>query len=305
MFFSSGVLGKPRTGGQFTTWLELYGKRAVSWEEWKALLKTHILTRGWEQKLRHKFMLLRCLDTMLTAFDSFFHLLISYQAILHDFEDPLGDVDVCCCMLDGVDGLVTHRTKAALKANSQTVLTVNPADLHIIMIDLINDAMLEARFLHNSSRARPPPNHNRPATHHPPPPVIAHVQVAPQAPKSYTPMQLEWLDPAKRLLLGKAGKAARMFLSSINVCFSCRQTGHHCLICPTRPPSSPPTIPHLPPSPISSPLPTTTMLTPLAYFRSILLLNSSSKMAQLLSQGQYLSSWSLAEYRLTMTLLPP
>ncbi|KJD99604.1 hypothetical protein I311_06815 [Cryptococcus gattii NT-10] len=209
-----------QTGGQFTTWLELYGKRAVSWEEWKALLKTHLLTRGWEQKLRHKFMLLRCLDTTPTAFDSFFHLLISYQAILHDFEDPLGDVDVCRRMLDGVDDLVTHRMKAALKANSQTVLTVNPADLHIIMIDLIDDAM--------------------PATHHLPPLVIAHVQVAPQAPKSYTPMQLEWLDPAKRLLLGEAGKAARMFLSSINTCFSCRQTGHHRLICPTRPLSSPP-----------------------------------------------------------------
>ncbi|KIR76654.1 hypothetical protein I306_06363 [Cryptococcus gattii EJB2] len=185
-------------------------------------------------------MLLRCLDTTPTAFDSFFHLLISYQAILRDFEDPLGDVDVCRRMLDGVDGLVTHRTKAALKANSQTVLTVNPADLHIIMINLIDDAMLEARFLHNSSCTRPPPNHNRPATHHLPPPVIAHVQVAPQAPKSYTPMQLEWLDPAKRLPLGEAGKAACMFLSSINTCFSCRQTGHHCLICPTCPLSSPP-----------------------------------------------------------------
>ncbi|KJD99457.1 hypothetical protein I311_06975, partial [Cryptococcus gattii NT-10] len=108
------------------------------------------------------------------------------------------------------------------------------------MIDLIDDAMLEAWFLHNSSRARPPPNNNRPAAHHPPPPVIAHVQVAPQAPKGYTPMQLEWLDPAKHLPLGEAGKAARTFLGSINACFSCRKTGHHRLICPTRPPSSPP-----------------------------------------------------------------
>ncbi|KJD99453.1 hypothetical protein I311_06980 [Cryptococcus gattii NT-10] len=195
-------------GGRFTTWSELYGKRAVSWEEWQTLLKTHLLTRGWEQKLRHKFMLLRCLDTTPTAFDSFFHLLISYQTILRDFEDPLGDVDVSRRMLDGVDGLVTHWTKAALKANSQTVLMVKPADLHIIMIDLIDDAMLEARFLHNSSRARPLPNNNRPAAHHPPPPVITHVQVAPQAPEGYTPMQLEWLDPAKCLPLGKAGKAA-------------------------------------------------------------------------------------------------
>ncbi|KIR78937.1 hypothetical protein I306_04039 [Cryptococcus gattii EJB2] len=162
-------------------------------------------------------MLLCCLDTTPTAFDSFFHLLISYQTILRDFEDPLGDVDVSRRMLDGVDGLVTHQTKAALKVNSQTVLTVKPADLHIIMIDLIDDAMLEAWFLHNSSHARPPPNNNRPAAHHPPPPVIAHVQVMPQAPKGYTPMQLD-----------------------INTCFSCRKTGHHRLICPTRPPSSPP-----------------------------------------------------------------
>ncbi|OXM79082.1 hypothetical protein C364_03560 [Cryptococcus neoformans Bt63] len=135
-----------QSGSCFTTWLELYGKRAVSWDEWKTLLKTHLLTRGWEQKLRHKFMLLHCLDTTPTAFDTFFHLLISHQTLLRDFEDPLGDVDVCRCMLDGVDGLVTHRTKAALKATGQTVLTVKPADLHIIMIDLIDDAMLEARF---------------------------------------------------------------------------------------------------------------------------------------------------------------
>ncbi|UOH84922.1 hypothetical protein LQV05_001737 [Cryptococcus neoformans] len=54
-----------QAGSQFTTWLELYGKRTVSWDEWKTLLKTHLLTRGWEQKLRHKFMLLRCLDTTL------------------------------------------------------------------------------------------------------------------------------------------------------------------------------------------------------------------------------------------------
>ncbi|OXG11130.1 hypothetical protein C367_06669 [Cryptococcus neoformans Ze90-1] len=132
-------------------WLELYGKRTVSWDEWKALLKTHLLTRGWEQKLRQKFMLLHCLDTTPTAFDTFFHLLISHQTLLHDFEDPLGNVDVCQCMLDGVDGLVTHRTKAALKATGQTVLTVKLANLHIIMIDLINDAMLKACFLQNST----------------------------------------------------------------------------------------------------------------------------------------------------------
>ncbi|OXC62160.1 hypothetical protein C358_02394 [Cryptococcus neoformans MW-RSA852] len=50
----------------------------------------------------------------------------------------------------------------------------------------------------------------------------------------------KWLDPAKRLPLGNTGKAARAFLGSINACFSCRKTGHHQLICPTRPPSSPP-----------------------------------------------------------------
>ncbi|OWZ27403.1 hypothetical protein C353_06725 [Cryptococcus neoformans AD1-83a] len=87
-------------------------------------------------------------------------------------------------MLDGVDGLVTHHTKAALKATAQ-------------------------------------------------------VQVAPQAPKTYLPQQLEWLDPAKRLPLGDTGKATRAFLGSINACFSCQKTGHHRLICPTRPPSSP------------------------------------------------------------------
>ncbi|OWZ30825.1 hypothetical protein C356_05927 [Cryptococcus neoformans c45] len=185
-------------------------------------------------------MLLRCLDTTPTAFDTFFHLLISHQTLLCDFEDPLGDVDVCRRMLDGVDGLVTHRTKAVLKTKGQTVLTVTPANLHIIMIDLINDAMLEARFLQNSTRTRPPLNNNRHATPHSPTPVIAQVQVAPQAPKGYTPQQLEWLDPAKRLPLGDTGKAARAFLGSINACFSCRKTGHHQLICPTRPPSSPP-----------------------------------------------------------------
>ncbi|OWZ50374.1 hypothetical protein C368_06515 [Cryptococcus neoformans 125.91] len=84
-----------QSGSCFTTWLELYGRRAVSWDEWQTLLKAHLLTRGWEQKLRHKFMLLRCLDTMPTAFDTFFHLLISHQTLLRDFEDPLGDVDVC------------------------------------------------------------------------------------------------------------------------------------------------------------------------------------------------------------------
>ncbi|OXG80459.1 hypothetical protein C349_04030 [Cryptococcus neoformans var. grubii Br795] len=72
-----------------------------------------------------------------------------------------------------------------------------------------------------------------------PTPVVAQVQVAPQAPKGYMPQQLEWLDPAKRLPLGDMGKAARAFLGSIHVCFSCCQTGHHWLICPTRPPSSP------------------------------------------------------------------
>ncbi|KAE8540694.1 hypothetical protein D1P53_003058 [Cryptococcus gattii VGV] len=117
-----------QTGSRFTMWLELYGKRAVSWDEWKTLLKTHLLTRGWEQKLRHKFMLLCCLDTTPTAFDSFFHLLVSHQAILCNFEDPLSDVDVCHCMLDGVDGLVTHCTKAVLRMEGQTVLTVKPAD---------------------------------------------------------------------------------------------------------------------------------------------------------------------------------
>ncbi|UOH85548.1 hypothetical protein LQV05_002376 [Cryptococcus neoformans] len=181
-----------QAGSRFTTWLELYGKRAGSWDEWKTLLKTHLLTRGWEQKLRHKFMLLRCLDTTPTAFDTFFHLLISHQTLLRDFEDPLGDVDVCRRMLDGVDGLVTHRTKAVLKTKGQTVLTVTPANLHIIMIDLIDDAMLEARFLQNSTRTRPPLNNNRHATPHSPTPVIAQVQVVPQAPKGYTPQQLEW-----------------------------------------------------------------------------------------------------------------
>ncbi|OXG11831.1 hypothetical protein C366_06118 [Cryptococcus neoformans Tu401-1] len=53
------------------------------------------------------------------------------------------------------------------------------------------------------------------------------------------PQQLEWLDPAKRLPLGDTGKAARAFLGSINACFSCRQTGHHWLLCLTCPPSSP------------------------------------------------------------------
>ncbi|OWZ55833.1 hypothetical protein C368_02773 [Cryptococcus neoformans 125.91] len=137
-----------QSGSRFTTWLELYGKHVVSWDEWKTLLKTHLLTRGWEQKLRHKFMLLRCLDTTPTAFDTFFHLLISHQTLLHHFEDPL----------------VTHRTKAALKATGQTVLTVKLANLHIIMIDLIDDAMLEVRFLQNSTRNRPPFTDNRPAT---------------------------------------------------------------------------------------------------------------------------------------------
>ncbi|UOH83364.1 hypothetical protein LQV05_006092 [Cryptococcus neoformans] len=229
-----------QAGSRFTTWLELYGKRAGSWDEWKTLLKTHLLTRGWEQKLRHKFMLLRCLDTTPTAFDTFFHLLISHQTLLRDFEDPLGDVDVCRRMLDGVDGLVTHCTKAVLKMKGQTVLTVTPANLHIIMIDLIDDAMLEARFLQNSTRTHPPLNNNRHATPHSPTPVITQVQVAPQAPKGYTPQQLEWLDPAKHLPLGDTGKAARAFLGSINACFSCQKTGHHRLICPTRPPSSPP-----------------------------------------------------------------
>ncbi|OWZ60956.1 hypothetical protein AYX14_07035 [Cryptococcus neoformans] len=222
-----------QSGSRFTTWLELYGKHAVSWDEWKTLLKTHLLTRGWEQKLRHKFMLLRCLDTMPTAFDTFFHLLISHQTLLHDFEDPLGDVDVCCCMLDGVDGLVTHHTKAALKATGQTVLTVKPADLHIIMIDLIDDAMLEARFLQNSTRNHPPFTNNQPATPRSPTPVVAQVQVVPQAPKAYSPQQLDWLDPAKRLPLGDTGKAAHAFLGSINTCFSCWKTGHHWLICLT------------------------------------------------------------------------
>lgn len=51
----------------------------------------------------------------------------------------------------GVNGLVTHCTKAALKVTGQTVLTVKLANLHIIMIDLINDAMLKACFLQNST----------------------------------------------------------------------------------------------------------------------------------------------------------
>ncbi|OXG59333.1 hypothetical protein C351_05323, partial [Cryptococcus neoformans c8] len=179
------------------------------------LLKTHLLTRGLEQKLHHKFMLLRCLDTTLTAFDTFFHLLISHQTLLCD-EDPLGDVDVCRCMLDGVNGLVTHRTKAALKATGQTVLMVKPANLHIIMIDPIDDAMLEVCSLQNSTQNHPPFTNNRLATPRSPTPVVAQVQVAPQAPKGYTPQQLEWLDPAKRLPLGDTGKAARAFLGSIN-----------------------------------------------------------------------------------------
>ncbi|OXG42964.1 hypothetical protein C359_01789 [Cryptococcus neoformans Bt120] len=142
-------------------------------------------------------------------------------------------------MLDGVDGLVTHRTKAALKATGQTVLTVKLANLHIIMIDLIDDAMLEAHFLQNSTRNRPPFTNNRLATPCSPTPVVAQVQVAPQAPKGYTLQQLKWLDPAKRLPLGDTGKAACAFLGSINACFSCCQTGHHRLLCLTRPPSSP------------------------------------------------------------------
>lgn len=152
-------------------------------------------------------MLLCCLNTTPTAFDTFFHLLISHQTLLHGFEDPLGDVDVCCCMLDGVNGLVSHWMKAALKVNGQTVLMVKPADLHIIMIDLIDDAMLEAWFLQNSSCTCPLPTTNRPTAHHPPPLVITHVQVMPQVPKGYTLMQLEWLDSTKHLLLGEAGKA--------------------------------------------------------------------------------------------------
>ena len=39
-------------------------------------------------------MQLRCLDTTPAAFDAFFHLVISYQGILRDFEDPLSEVDV-------------------------------------------------------------------------------------------------------------------------------------------------------------------------------------------------------------------
>lgn len=138
-------------------------------------------------------MLLCCLDTMPTTFDSFFHLLISHQAILHDFEDPLSDVDVCQHMLDSVDRLVTQCTKAALKAQGLTVLMVTPAALHIIMINLINDVMLEVQFLQNSSCPCPPLTNNRHAAPHLPPPVITWVQ-APQVPNSYMPMQLEWLN---------------------------------------------------------------------------------------------------------------
>lgn len=213
----------------------------------KCFLKTHLLTRGWEQKLRHKFMLLCCLDTTLTAFDTFFHLLISHQTLLCNFEDPLGDIDVYCHVLDGVDGLVTHHTKAALKAHGLMVLTVKPANLHIIMINLIDDAMLEAHFLQNATCNCPPFNNNRPATPCSPTPVIAQVQVTPQAPKGYMPQQLKWLDPAKPLPLGDTGKATHTFLGNINVCFSCWKTGHHQLICPTHPPPPPFHIPLLPP----------------------------------------------------------
>ena len=104
-----------QSGGRFTTWLELHGKHAESWEAWQVSLKSHILACGWEHKLRHKFMQLRCLDTTPAVFDAFFHLVISYQGILRDFEDPLSEVDVSCRLLDGVDALVTHRTKAALR----------------------------------------------------------------------------------------------------------------------------------------------------------------------------------------------
>ncbi|OXH14472.1 hypothetical protein C370_02448, partial [Cryptococcus neoformans A1-35-8] len=139
----------------------------------------------------------------------------------------------------GVDGLVTHRTKAALKAHGQTVLMVKLANLHIIMIDLINDAMLEAHFLQNSTCNCPPFNNNQPATPHSPTLVIAQVQVMPQAPKGYMLQQFKWLDPTKHLPLGDTGKAARTFLGSINACFSCCKTGHHWLICPTCPPPPP------------------------------------------------------------------
>ena len=89
-----------QSGGRFTTWLELHGKHAETWDAWQVSLKSHILARGWESKLRHRFMQLRCLDTTPAAFDAFFHLVISYQGILHDFEDPLSDVDVNRRLLD-------------------------------------------------------------------------------------------------------------------------------------------------------------------------------------------------------------
>ncbi|OXG63804.1 hypothetical protein C351_02907 [Cryptococcus neoformans c8] len=72
--------------------------------------------------------------------------------------------------------------------------------------------MLEVRFLQNSTRNCPPFTNNRPATPCSPTPVVAQVQVAPQAPKGYTPQQLEWLDPAKCLPLGDMGKATHTFL---------------------------------------------------------------------------------------------
>ncbi|OXH14559.1 hypothetical protein C370_02445 [Cryptococcus neoformans A1-35-8] len=107
------------------------------------------------------------------------------------------------------------------------------------MINLIDDAMLEACFLQNVTCNCHPFNNNQPATPCSPTPVITQVQVMPQAPKGYMPQQLKWLDPTKHLPLGDTGKAACTFLGSINACFSCHQNSHHWLICLTHPPSSP------------------------------------------------------------------
>ncbi|EAL17172.1 hypothetical protein CNBN1970 [Cryptococcus deneoformans B-3501A] len=115
------------------------------------------------------------------------------------------------------------------------------ADLYEIMMDVIDDAMLEARFLQVPTRPRHPPTVANVIAPVPAPPLIAKLAPAPSTTtKGHTAQQLDWLDPAKRLPLGDAGRSARAYLQSINACFSCRVVGHHRLICPTRPPSTPP-----------------------------------------------------------------
>ncbi|EAL17161.1 hypothetical protein CNBN2070 [Cryptococcus deneoformans B-3501A] len=108
-------------------------------------------------------------------------------------------------------------------------------------MDVIDDAMLEARFLQVPTRPRHPPTVANVIAPAPAPPLIAKLTPAPSTTtKGHTAQQLDWLDPAKRLPLGDAGRSARAYLQSINACFSCRVVGHHRLICPTRPPSTPP-----------------------------------------------------------------